>query len=40
MPVYNLFEYSNKYFMTSGSLWIYYRDERNDDANENDKQLF
>ena len=29
-----MFEYSNNYFMTSGSLWNYYRDEINDDANE------
>ena len=34
MPMYNL-EYSNNYSMKSGSLWIYYRDEINYDANEN-----
>ena len=35
MPMYNL-GYSDNYPMTSGSLWIYYRDEMNDDdANEN-----
>ena len=34
MPMYNL-EYSNNYSMKSGSLWIYYRDEINDDASEN-----
>ena len=31
----NLLEYNDKYSMTSGSLWYYYRDEMNDDANEN-----
>ena len=36
MPMYNLLEYSNNYFMTSGSLRNYYRDELNHDANEND----
>ena len=35
MPMYNLLEYSDNYSMTSGSLWNYYRDEVNDDANEN-----
>ena len=34
MPMYNLLEYSDNYFIT-GSLWNYYRDEVNDDANEN-----
>ena len=34
MPMYNLLEYSDNYSMTSGSLWNYYRDEINDDANE------
>ena len=33
--MYNLLEYSKNYSMTSGSLWNYYRDEINDDANEN-----
>ena len=33
--VYNLLEYSDNYFMTSGSSWNYYRDEINDDENEN-----
>ena len=27
MPIYNLLEYSQNYFITSGSLWNYYRDE-------------
>ena len=35
MLMYNLLEYSDKYFMTSGSLWNYYRDKINDDENEN-----
>ena len=35
MPMYNLLEYSDNYSMTSGSPWIYYRDEANDSANEN-----
>ena len=35
MQIYNLLEYSDNYSMTSGSLWNYYRDEVNDDANEN-----
>ena len=30
MPMYNLIEYSDNYAKTSGSLWQYYRDERND----------
>ena len=36
MPMYNLLEYSENYFMTLGNLWNYYKDEVNDDANEND----
>ena len=35
MLMYNLLEYSDKYFMMSGSLWNYYRDKINDDENEN-----
>ena len=35
MPMYNLLEYSESYSMTSGSLWNYYWDKMNDDANEN-----
>ena len=35
MPMYNLLEYSENHSMTSGSLWNYYRDEVNVDANEN-----
>ena len=33
MPMYNLLEYSDTYSMTSGSLYIYYRDEENDSTN-------
>ena len=36
MLMYNLLEYSDKYSITSESLWNYYRDEVNDDENEND----
>ena len=32
--MYNLLEYSDKFSMTSGSLWNYYRDEGNNSANE------
>ena len=35
LPMNNLLEYSDSYSMTSGSLWNYYRDEVNDNANEN-----
>ena len=35
MPMYNLLKYSDKYSMTSGSFWNYYRYGINDDANEN-----
>ena len=35
--MYNLLEYNKNYFMTSGSLWNYYRDEVNGDENGNDK---
>ena len=34
MSKYNLLEYSDNYSMISGSLWNYYRDGMNDDANE------
>ena len=35
MPMYNLLEYSKSYRKTIGSLYNYYRDELNDDANLN-----
>ena len=35
MPLYNLLEYSKNYRKTIGSLYNYYRDELNDDANLN-----
>ena len=35
MPMYNLLEYSKNYRKTIGSLYKYYRDELNDDANLN-----
>ena len=34
MPMYNLLEHSESYSITSGSLWNYYKDKVNDDANE------
>ena len=36
MQLYNLLEHSDDYFITSGSLWNYYRHEVNDTANKND----
>ena len=35
MPIYNLLEYSDNYFMPSESLCNYYRNEINDNENEN-----
>ena len=35
MPMYNILEYSDNYSMTSESLWNYYGDKVNDDANKN-----
>ena len=35
MSIYNLLEYSDNCFMTSGTWWNYQRDEVNEDANEN-----
>ena len=37
MLMYNLLEYSEKYSITSASLWNYCRDEINDSANENNE---
>ena len=34
IPMYNLLEYSDNYSVTSGSLWSYYGDKVNNDANE------
>ena len=39
MPMYNLIEYSDNYAKTSGSLWQYFRDER-DDNNIEDSESF
>ena len=36
MSICILLEYNNNYSITSGSLWNYYRDEVNDDADKND----
>ena len=35
MPIHNFLEHSDNYSMTSESLWNYYRDDTNDDADEN-----
>ena len=35
VPIYNLLEYSENYSIASGFCRIYYRDEMNDNANEN-----
>ena len=35
MLMYSLLEYSDNWPVSSGSLWNYYRDEVNDDANAN-----
>ena len=35
MPMYNLLEYSKNYRKTTGSLWIYYRDEATNGAEGN-----
>ena len=35
MLMFNLLEYSRNYYITLISLWNYFRDEVNDDANEN-----
>ena len=37
--MYNLLEASESYSMVSGSLWNYYRDGMNDDANENNTNI-
>ena len=41
MPMYNLLEYGQKYSMTLGSLWNYYKNETNDIDNiHSDGELF
>ena len=35
IPMYNLTENSDNYFITAGSLWNYHRDKTHDDVNEN-----
>ena len=40
MPLYSLLEYIDNNSMTSGSLWNYYRDEVNDNANENNAENY
>ena len=34
MSMYNLIEYNNNYFKTSGILWQYYRDDTNNNITE------
>ena len=34
MPMYNLIEYSNNYLKTSRNLWLYYRDDPNDNITQ------
>ena len=36
MPMYNLFEYSDNYSKTSGSLWQYYTDDPNDNLTDSE----
>ena len=36
MPMYNLIEYSDNYFKTSGSLWQYYKDDLNDNLTDSE----
>ena len=36
MPMYNLVEYSNNYSKTSGSLWQYYKENRNNNIIESE----
>ena len=39
MPMYNLLEYSKNYRKTTGSLWNYYRDERNNPLSSNSESF-
>ena len=36
MPMYNLTEYSDNYSKTSGGLWLYYRDNKNDNITQSE----
>ena len=38
IPIYNLLEYSNKYSMSSESLWNYHREEIDDDFDDDDSE--
>ena len=40
IPMYNLTESSDNYFMTAASLQNYYRDKMHDDANENNDNYY
>ena len=40
MPVYDLIEYNDNYFKTSGSLWQLYKDESNDNLADSESFKF
>ena len=40
MPMYNLFEYSDNYSKTSGSLWQYYKDDPNDNLADSESSKY
>ena len=40
MPMYNLIEYSNNYLKTSRNLWLYYRDDPNDNITQSESFKF
>ena len=40
MPMYNLIQYSDNYSKTSGTLWQYYRDERNNNLTDSESLKF
>ena len=39
MPMYNLLEYSENYWKTTGSLWNYYRDEPSNPFSSNSESF-
>ena len=40
MPMYNLIEYSDNYWKTTGNLWQYYKDEPNDNLTDSESFKF
>ena len=36
MPMYNLIEYTDNYWKTSGSLWKYYKDDPNENITQSE----